>query len=453
MATARTLNPRGWLLGGARGRQAPWSAWQRASGGIVSFTVVVVDGIAGGGYFPRAWRLTSFALLALALAALVGRRRIALGLLERWFLGLVAALTAWTAASTIWSDTPATSVLEAERDVVYLAAVAAVLLALERESLPVLLGGDRTPPRGGPPPRPAPAAAPAHLPRSGRDPRTLALPHRQPGRRAQHRGRARRPRPLQPAALSRAHGCVRPRRGGRGRPRRRRQPAPGAHARHGPLRREPAALLARRLARGDAEPGARLRRRHLRALLAPLPAGGLVRAGCPQPLPRDTRRARPLRPSAPPGRVRPAAPRPARPAGSPRRDRGGRLRRLPRPRGGRLGLGASGGDALRPPVRLLRPRRDAQARRSGGTPPAADSAPRFRTRARRARPDPPQDRLTFTVRLLKKPVKSSIVRWIRRGEVWTAARKNQERGFSNAVAALSRAVAPEGRSEGWRVIG
>src|ERR687887_2712814 len=141
MEIARALNPRGWLLGGARGKEALWIAWQRASPGIVSFTVVVVDGIAGGGYFPRAWRLTSFALLALALAALVGRRRIALGLLERWFLGLVAALTAWTAASTIWSDTPATSVLEAERNVVYLAAVAALLLSLERESLPVLLGG------------------------------------------------------------------------------------------------------------------------------------------------------------------------------------------------------------------------------------------------------------------------------------------------------------------------
>src|ERR687887_414150 len=141
MEIARALNPRGWLLGGARGKEALWIAWQRASPGIVSFTVVVVDGIAGGGYFPRAWRLTSFALLALALAALVGRRRIALGLLERWFLGLVAALTAWTAASTIWLDTPATSVLEAERDVVYLAAVAALLLSLERESLPVLLGG------------------------------------------------------------------------------------------------------------------------------------------------------------------------------------------------------------------------------------------------------------------------------------------------------------------------
>src|ERR671939_1166556 len=141
MATARTLNPRGWLLGGARGKEALWAAWQRASPGIVSFTVVVVDGIAGGGYFPRAWRLTSFALLALALAALVGRRRIALGRAERWFLAFVAALTAWTAASWWWSDTPPTSLLEGERDVVYLAAAAALLLCLERDSVAVLLGG------------------------------------------------------------------------------------------------------------------------------------------------------------------------------------------------------------------------------------------------------------------------------------------------------------------------
>jgi O-antigen ligase len=141
MATARTLNPRGWLLGGARGKEALWIAWQRAAPGIVGFTTVLVDGISGGGYFPRAWRLTSFALLAFALAALVGRREIALGRIERVFLGLVAALTAWTAASTIWSDTSGTSILEAERDIVYLAAVAAVLLCLRRESLPVLLGG------------------------------------------------------------------------------------------------------------------------------------------------------------------------------------------------------------------------------------------------------------------------------------------------------------------------
>src|SRR5207237_7852216 len=131
MGIARALDPRGWLLGGARGKEAVWVAWQRASPGIVSFTVVLVDGIAGGGYFPRAWRLTSFALLAFALAALVGRRRIALGRIERTFLGFLAALTAWTAASWWWSDTPPTSLLEGERDIVYLAAAAALLLCLD----------------------------------------------------------------------------------------------------------------------------------------------------------------------------------------------------------------------------------------------------------------------------------------------------------------------------------
>jgi O-Antigen ligase len=141
MTTPRTLDLRARLLGGARGRQALWVAWQLAAPGIVSCTTVLVDGIAGGGYFPRAWRLTSFALLAFALAALVGRREVALGRIERWFLGLVAALTAWTAASTIWSDTSGTSILEGERDIVYLSAVAAVLLCVRRESVPVLLGG------------------------------------------------------------------------------------------------------------------------------------------------------------------------------------------------------------------------------------------------------------------------------------------------------------------------
>src|ERR671926_1722582 len=112
MTTARTLDLRGWLLGGARGKEALWIAWQRSAPGVVGFTTVLVDGIAGGGYFPRAWRFTSFALLAFALAALVARPRIALGRIERCFLGFVAALTAWTAASTIWSDTSGTSILE-----------------------------------------------------------------------------------------------------------------------------------------------------------------------------------------------------------------------------------------------------------------------------------------------------------------------------------------------------
>lgn len=108
---------------------------------VVSFFVLAADGIAGGAYFPRAWRLTTLAFLALAAAALIGRTRIALSFLERWVLMSLAALAAWAALSSQWSLHPHTSVLEGERDLVYLAALAAVLLSVDRTSLPQLLAG------------------------------------------------------------------------------------------------------------------------------------------------------------------------------------------------------------------------------------------------------------------------------------------------------------------------
>jgi O-antigen ligase len=108
---------------------------------VVSFFVLAADGIAGGAYFPRAWRLTILAFLALAAAALIGRTRIALSFLERWALASLAALGVWAALSSQWSLHPHTSVLEGERDLMYLAALAAVLLSVERDSLPQLLAG------------------------------------------------------------------------------------------------------------------------------------------------------------------------------------------------------------------------------------------------------------------------------------------------------------------------
>jgi hypothetical protein len=109
--------------------------------GLVSFCVLAADGIAGGAYLPRAWRLTTFAFLALAAAALIARRRIALAAIERWVLAAFAGLAVWAALSSYWSLHPRTSVLEGERDVVYLAAVGAVLLSVDRVALPQLLAG------------------------------------------------------------------------------------------------------------------------------------------------------------------------------------------------------------------------------------------------------------------------------------------------------------------------
>jgi O-antigen ligase len=108
---------------------------------VVSFFVLAADGIAGGAYFPRAWRLTTLAFLALAAAALIGRTRIAVGFAERRVLASVAGLATWAALSSQWSLHPHTSVLEGERDLMYLSAIAALVLSVDRDALPQLLAG------------------------------------------------------------------------------------------------------------------------------------------------------------------------------------------------------------------------------------------------------------------------------------------------------------------------
>jgi O-antigen ligase len=81
------------------------------------------------------------AFLALLAASLIARRRIAVGRLEWAFLGALAAYAGWMELSQLWSDTPANSVLEGERAFLYVCAVAAVLLSMERSNMPVLLAG------------------------------------------------------------------------------------------------------------------------------------------------------------------------------------------------------------------------------------------------------------------------------------------------------------------------
>jgi len=115
--------------------------WLRAAPGIAGAAVLLTGGLAGGGYLPRTWRLLILAFCAFASAALVGRPRIRLSRLELSFLCSSAALAIWTEFSQVWSDTSGTSVLEAERDVVYLTGIALILLAVERSTLRAFLGG------------------------------------------------------------------------------------------------------------------------------------------------------------------------------------------------------------------------------------------------------------------------------------------------------------------------
>lgn len=112
----------------------------RAAPGVLTFTVVLVVGADAGGYFPTAWRLSAFALLAFAAAALVARTRVTLSRLDWSLIATFALLTAWIAASALWSAHPSTSLLEAERALVYLAGLVAILVVAERttaQTIPV----------------------------------------------------------------------------------------------------------------------------------------------------------------------------------------------------------------------------------------------------------------------------------------------------------------------------
>lgn len=115
--------------------------WIEALPAIIAFGVVLVVGLAGGGFFPRSWRLTLLALLLISAAALVARDRITIRRREWLALAAFGALTAWTFASAEWSSLPTGSRVESERMLLYTVALLAVLVGVGRSSLPQLLLG------------------------------------------------------------------------------------------------------------------------------------------------------------------------------------------------------------------------------------------------------------------------------------------------------------------------
>ena len=90
----------------------------------MTFGGVGLLSFADGGFFPTAWRAAAVAFFcAAALAFVLGR--VSLGRSQILMLGALAALTAWTALSALWSPEPGDSLLEAQRTLVYLAFVLA----------------------------------------------------------------------------------------------------------------------------------------------------------------------------------------------------------------------------------------------------------------------------------------------------------------------------------------
>jgi O-antigen ligase/polysaccharide polymerase Wzy-like membrane protein/tetratricopeptide repeat protein len=132
-------------LGSARPAVRQWAATVPAPAvalpALLVFVVITTVSAAGGGYFPTEWGWSAIGLLLVAAAAIAVRKTIALGRLEWTMLGGFTAFTAWVALSTAWSTSAAQPVLETERDVVYVAALAALLLIASRASVSWLAGG------------------------------------------------------------------------------------------------------------------------------------------------------------------------------------------------------------------------------------------------------------------------------------------------------------------------
>jgi len=103
------------------------SVGKNVPGAVLAAAAITLLAFRDGGYFPSAWRVTTVALLAAAALALVlrGASKPSRGQLVV-VLGL-AGLAGWTALSALWSPDPGASLLEAQRTLVYVAALVAAV--------------------------------------------------------------------------------------------------------------------------------------------------------------------------------------------------------------------------------------------------------------------------------------------------------------------------------------
>ena len=94
--------------------------------------VVCALALDSGGYFPRSWVWSSVVVLWAAALALGIAPRIRIDAAGATFVVSIALLCGWTLLSAIWSVDPAQSVLDARRDLVYVAVALALVAAAQR---------------------------------------------------------------------------------------------------------------------------------------------------------------------------------------------------------------------------------------------------------------------------------------------------------------------------------
>src|SRR5881392_502027 len=110
--------------------------------GPVVLPLALVGGVAldNGGFDATSWGWSTLLPLVIVGTTLVLGRARSQAALALAFLGLLGALTAWSWLSIAWSSDSSASVLDAERLLVYLAAVAAFLLLEARQVTRFLVG-------------------------------------------------------------------------------------------------------------------------------------------------------------------------------------------------------------------------------------------------------------------------------------------------------------------------
>jgi hypothetical protein len=105
------------------------------------FGAVLLTGAVNGGYFPSEWGWPALALVLVCVLAVLLRERIVLTRLEWLALGALAAFEVWTFLSILWATSATEPVLSAERTLVYVLFLAALLLVTSRTTAPGVLVG------------------------------------------------------------------------------------------------------------------------------------------------------------------------------------------------------------------------------------------------------------------------------------------------------------------------
>ena len=108
---------------------------------LLGFLFVSFVAGSAGGFRPATWAWTALLSWWIAVIALIGKRRLALGFLDLATIAGILAFTGWFALSAVWSQSVPSTLDATIRFVAYAGLVVAALLVVERTTVPHLVGG------------------------------------------------------------------------------------------------------------------------------------------------------------------------------------------------------------------------------------------------------------------------------------------------------------------------